>query len=326
MQTNKSIIYFLKIIRKIYSKSEQIFNRNEVSKLAIDCSGQMASDLIKNKLNDDRPCMICRLGTSELNATIRHYNMIRKSKFLFEKSINYILGNVSGFWWDESIEMGLGNNAGFFPITNQSLEAFSNRMIKDINNIDILGSWIKEEREIFDFMKQALIIKLADLEPYYHSNPWTEALEGKVILVIHPFEDSIQMQYAKRKLLFKDPRILPEFELKTLKSIQSISGNNTVFTTWFDALDWMCEKITDIEFDIAIIGAGAYGLPLASHIKNLGKKSIHLGGATQILFGIKGNRWDSHPFIKELYNQHWVRPLPSEIPNNYQSVEGGCYW
>lgn len=43
-----------------------------------------------------------------------------------------------------------------------------------------------------------------------------------------------------------------------------------------------------INFDTAIIGCGAYGMPLAAQIKNAGRQAIHLGGAVQLLFGIKG--------------------------------------
>ncbi len=234
------------------------------------------------------------------------------------------------FSLNSSIKTRMGIGAGFFPVTEKSLEAFGSRMIKDIENIDVLGSWLKQEVEVLEFMKGASLVGLTDLEPYYHINPWSEALEGKVVLVIHPFEQSIQQQYQKRKLLFKDGRILPEFELKTLKAIQSLGGqalnsNAPGFNTWFDALDWMCEKIADINFDVAIIGAGAYGLPLASYIKSLGKKSVHLGGATQLLFGIKGKRWDDQPFFQGLYNQYWVRPLPSEGAKT-QVVDGGAYW
>jgi hypothetical protein len=88
----------------------------------------------------------------------------------------------------------------------------------------------------------------------------------------------------------------------------------------------MCAEVEKVDFDIAIIGAGAYGLPLAFHVKSLGKKAIHMGGATQILFGIKGKRWDHHEVISKLYNEHWVRPLPSERPEHYYDIEKGCYW
>lgn len=326
---NKNTIYFLSLARRIYSKIERKVikqNRNEASGLSLAYSGQEASDLIKSKIIDDKPCMMCRFGSIEFNATIRYLDVTRKSKFPLEKSVNYILGNTETFWWDNDIKVGMQNNAGFFAATDESLNAFGNRMIEDIKNVDILGSWLNQETKVLEFMKGALIVRLEDLEPYYHLNPWSEALEGKTVLVIHPFEQSIQQQYKKRKFLFKDERILPEFELKTLKAIQSIGGNDPGFNSWFDALGWMCDKIADIKFDVAIIGAGAYGLPLASYIKTLGKKSVHLGGATQILFGIKGKRWDERSFFQGLYNQYWVRPLPSEVPKDYQSVEEGCYW
>ncbi|MCD7883766.1 MAG: hypothetical protein LUI87_08725 [Lachnospiraceae bacterium] len=81
-----------------------------------------------------------------------------------------------------------------------------------------------------------------------------------------------------------------------------------------------------MDFDVAIIGAGAYGLPLAAYCKERGAQAIQMSGATQILFGIKGKRWDDHPFISSLYNEYWVRPNESETPPLKQKVEGGSYW
>jgi hypothetical protein len=49
-----------------------------------------------------------------------------------------------------------------------------------------------------------------------------------------------------------------------------------------------------IDFDIAIIGCGAYSFPLAANVKRIGKNSVHLGGASQLLFGFswkKMVRW-----------------------------------
>jgi len=82
----------------------------------------------------------------------------------------------------------------------------------------------------------------------------------------------------------------------------------------------MCDQMTQMEFDVAIIGCGAYGFPLAACAKRLGKQAIHLGGATQLLFGIKGKRWG------DIGNEHWVHPLPEEHPQGFEKVEGGCYW
>jgi glycerol-3-phosphate dehydrogenase len=90
----------------------------------------------------------------------------------------------------------------------------------------------------------------------------------------------------------------------------------------------MCERALEIDFDVAIIGCGAYGMPLASKLKNAGKQAIHLGGATQLLFGIKGNRWENgYPTkIATFFNDAWVRASAEETPQNAYTVERGCYW
>lgn len=81
------------------------------------------------------------------------------------------------------------------------------------------------------------------------------------------------------------------------KSVQSIAGQKTPYKDWFEALEKMKNDIAKIDFDVAIIGCGAYGLPLAGYIKEeLHKKSIHIGGGTQLLFGIKGK--DGRKIIK----------------------------
>lgn len=322
---NQIDIHILKILRKVFGTAfpqEQC----ERSLLPLSFSGQKASDFIKKRLLDDRPCMISRFGSTELIALVRYVSIIRSPNFLLDKSIAYVMRGAEPFWWDKNIKLLMNRYSGFFPATDEMLGAFGNRMIADMKNIDVLGSWLEEEVEFSEFIEHACKVKLQDLEPYYHSDPWSEALAGRKVLVIHPFEESIVQQYKKRELLFQDKRILPKFELKTLKAVQSLNESSVEFKNWFEALDWMCEKINNIEFDVAIIGAGAYGLPLSSYVKSIGKKSVHMGGSTQVLFGIKGKRWDDRSFFKQLYNQHWVRPLASEVPNDHQSVEGGCYW
>jgi hypothetical protein len=146
------------------------------------------------------------------------------------------------------------------------------------------------------------------------------------VLVIHPFDVSIQKQYQIRTKLFENPDILPDFQLITIPAVQSIAGNKTEFDNWFDALEHMHKEIDKVDFDVAIIGAGSYGLPLSAYIKAKGKIAIHMGGATQVLFGIKGKRWDNHPVISRFYNEFWVRPEISELVPNADKVEGGCYW
>ena len=150
----------------------------------------------------------------------------------------------------------------------------------------------------------------------------------KKILVIHPFIETIRSQYdTRRKELFRDPAVLPDFTLSLLKSPQTIAGNTDGYSCWMDAYNDMCNKINAFDFDIAIIGAGAYGLPLGSYIKRKGKSVLHLGGATQLLFGIKGKRWETeYDFASRIFNEYWIYPSENEKPDNFNKVENGCYW
>ena len=78
----------------------------------------------------------------------------------------------------------------------------------------------------------------------------------------------------------------------------------------------------EINFDVAILGCGAYAFPLAGMLKDDGKVVVNLGGATQLLFGIKGKRWDD----LNIYNESWKRPYIHERCDAYDKVENGCYY
>jgi len=78
---------------------------------------------------------------------------------------------------------------------------------------------------------------------------------------------------------------------------------------------------------LAIFGYGSYGMPLAHYIKKIGKSSIYSGAYAQVMFRIKGKRWDidGNPH-RSYWNEYWVYPNDSEIPKNSLEVENGCYW
>lgn len=224
----------------------------------------------------------------------------------------------------------LDKSAGFFPKEEKLLYEFNALMKDACGEVDMLGCWLVNYEEYFirKYCENiANVGMLMGLEPWNSMDcPWTEALKGKKVLVIHPFEQTIRSQYQKREKLFANPNLLPDFELKTLKAVQtSGSAVDSRFATWFDALSYMCGECEKIDFDVAIIGCGAYGFPLAAHIKRMGRQAIHLGGVLQILFGIKGRRWDESD-THLMYNENWVYPGKSEIPAGAEKVENACYW
>jgi len=266
---------------------------------------------IKQILESDKPCMISRFGSTELQ-TLSYVRFFPFSLPLKKRTF-YNIQYASGF----------------FPVTSRNLKMFYELYKKDVKNLDMLVSWRIEESFFKDWIGNKTQVKKTTLDTFYsHEHPWTYALKGKRVLIVHPFAETIESQYNNHRLdLFANQEILPEFEsLETVKAVQSIAGNPVCFHSWFDALDWMKMEIDKKEFDIALLGCGAYGMPLAAHIKRKGKKAVHLGGVLQFLFGIKSVRYEEYEGTSPLINEFFVYPDEKDKPQNASIVEGGCYW
>ena len=293
--------------------------------LRVNHQSEEASELIKKYLSSDSPCMICRYGNTELRTAIGYLNELEKVT-VFKRYVRRLFEqepvSLNGWILDEIV-----NLSGFFPKDRNKIIRFVEELLNLSKNIDVLCTWKLGEKRLLKYLPETLdVIKLNNLQPWIYEKPWTKALEGKKILIVHPFVDTIKKQYAIRKKLFNNLDILPDFKLETVKAVQSRAGNRTEFGSWFDALDHMKKEIDKIDFDIAIIGAGAYGIFLAGHVKNRGKKAVHMGGVTQLLFGIKGNRWDNSEFANKYYNQYWVRPSKDETIKIKEKIKEGSYW
>lgn len=322
----------IKGFRKIYAK---LFRKKFIpSGIIVDAD--KANDLIYSKLSSGKPCMIARYGATELNSIVNYIGVKRNSKNV----LRLIKGEPYQWWWNPAGCDQMQRWSGFFPPTPENLSKFGELMLKDSAQLDILGSWLQPEKHLIDYWKQATTVKLVFLEPWHSSRPWSRILKDKDVLIVHPFAESICSQYEKRDTIFKDSNVLPKFKsLRLIKAVQSLGGGDGQFDDWFDALEWMKSEMDKSHYDIAIIGCGAYGFPLAAHAKRTGHQGVHLGGATQLLFGITGNRWikeygmgteyfDLLPegAYKKLMTESWVRPDASETPNSAKNVEGACYW
>lgn len=271
-------------------------------------TGKEAQHIIANLLQSPSPCMIGRFGSSEIQAVINGKLPFPLNQIMKKRIWNNIL-----------------TCSGFFPVNKNSIKEFTELMIKCMEQCDCLASWRLEEVFFLKHLKQAKRISLDMLGPVNENcdYTWYKYLENKHILVISPFAELIEYQYnTNRTHIWKNPEILPKYaSLQTIKSVNSLGGISD-FKSWFDALYYMEDEINKKDFDIAILGCGAYGFPLAAYIKSIGKKAIHIGGATQLIYGIKGKRWEGASFI----NKYWISPRPQDRPKGYEKVEGGCYW
>lgn len=309
-----------KILHKIFKT-----NKSEFSEQYVQYRNQDANDFLGCQLKSNKNgFMVSKFGTVELNTIccllkdelkITDWDVIRgKVEFDPNNALKY-----------------MGIQAGFFPQNIEAGKRFARLALNDAMEIDILGSYIRREEFIQDYLKNASKVNLDGYyAPFMWSNPWTKELKGKKVLVIHPFTDTIKKQYAKREKLFDDPDVLPEFgELHLIKAVQTIadSGKKSGFNDWFEALEYMKNQMDQIDYDVALIGCGAYGMSLAAHAKRKKKIAVHLAGWTQMLFGIYGKRWiEDQPEFAKYINEYWVRPSESEKPVGAEQVERGCYW
>lgn len=265
-------------------------------------------------VRSNKPFVAARIGGTELRNIVANQPEEHNEK---KRSENYSLLNcLSGF---------------FDPI--EHIDDFVRLMESSIGEVDFMGVWFNQMEDVIinRYGKKDITLgKLPGLEPWYNAeNPWTKELKGKKVLIVHPFKDSILKQYEKREILFPGTDILPEFDLKCVKALQTLMNQRDErIESWFDGLDLMTEECLKEDFDIALIACGAYGLPLAVRLKNAGHQVVHMGGALQLLFGIRGKRWDNHDKLMQFYSDAWNYPLQSEhlANNNNSNVENGCYW
>lgn len=331
MTKNRALV--LRSLQKIFGLvsgiSENSFRPNEIA-----TSSEEASEIIYQMILSDKPFMIGRFGSTELNTTLNAQSHAMKKHSIWD----YISYKQYQWWWDDRLLYAIQNNAGFFPVNEEMLIKYSERMFNDIKELDLLGDFTKSVRYIEPLLEGVKRVHIKDLEPLYGKRPWTRALEGKRVLVVHPLAELIQQQYNNnRTRLFKNKELLPEFNLQVIPAVQSLGGDNSDFSNWFDALEWMENEIDKRDYDICLIGCGAYGFCLAAHCKRMGKKGFHIGGYLQYMFGIIGSRWNDPSYgverwgtPKGLYsdniNDYWVWPDAKYIPKNASKVENGCYW
>lgn len=329
---NKLSYFVLKCLRHAYQGAfgSSVYPPSQL------CGAIEGEGILYNLLSEDKPCMIARYGANELNC-VSNYLEIKSGKHNYWK---YIKGESHDWIWNEGMLRELHNVAGFFPIEEKSLERFSELMLSDSKDLDVLAVFpavYHNLPHIRTYLPNDIpFIQLVSYDSFLFDTPWTRILEGKDVLVVHPFAELIESQYRKRELLFDDKKVLPQFNLKTIKAVQSMAGVNTNgFKDWFEGLYWMEGEMDKQQYDIVLLGCGAYGFPLAAHAKRTGHKAVHIGGGLQLLFGIKGKRWEN-PYLANRYhlppnsyidimnNPYWVRP-EQYVTKETLMAEGGCY-
>jgi hypothetical protein len=267
----------------------------------------LAGQWISSAIVEQRPFLASRLGFTE----------------------SYCLTQATHGRADRALYERIWRESGVFPPEEGAFQTFSQEYLGALREVDLLGI-MKDPYTAFIYRKfgnDSLTCRLSALEPYRWPHPWSQHLAGKKVCVIHPFARSIADQYSKHGgKLFLDRRVLPSFDLRVVRAPQTATGNTDGHASWSQALRALEQEVMSEDFDVAIAGCGAYGLPVGAFIKRHGKVCVHIGGATQMLFGVVGRRWRNMPAFRTIINDKWRAPLENERPANFHKLEDGCYW
>lgn len=220
-------------------------------------------------------------------------------------------------------------DSGVFPLKSKQFEEFIGIYLEAIRLADGLYLWQKDPflREFEKVVARRYAGSAAPIsgeDLCYRNIPRLADLQW---LVVSPFVETMKKQLPKLRQIY-GPLADPTSVAKTTQNCRFLACplfsylQPSPFPSWTEGLGRLTEKALAETFDVALVGAGAWSLPLLANLKRAGKKGIHLGGETQLIFGIKGRRWDA----MNLYNEHWVRPSPDETPSNFMKKENGCYW
>lgn len=219
-------------------------------------------------------------------------------------------------------------NVGIFPDSDASLDAFCEALLAAASVMDVMGvmGYPGEPEVLGRHAPQARLIPLRSLDPWYFPDPWSRHLAGCRVAVISPFAESIARQYARRAEIWPGTDMLPDFTLRTIRMPLSPGLAPPREPDWQARMARLIEALEAEPYDVLLVGAGGISLLLAAHARGRGRIGFHMGGPTQILFGVRGRRWDQEPFFQQRINAAWVRPDPSETPDGVLKIERGCYW
>lgn len=218
-------------------------------------------------------------------------------------------------------------NAGIHAPTIEDYAAWCSEYLSAVQNLDYILQWHPSDQQFVEHMfpKERIFTSFEGLEPFMLGEEgWQYSLHDKKVLCVSPFPETVQMQTDKFGKIWKGAQI---GEVVTVRSPYSEALTGEPPISWQHKFRDMIKEIYELDFDFATVGCGGFSLMVCDYIKRLGKPSVHLGGGNQILYGIRGKRWD------EGFKQHrwygtedWIRPLPHEVPPMKNFVEGGCYW
>jgi len=234
---------------------------------------------------------------------------------------------LAGAGYPEILRKQMFINVGLHPADRTHLDSFCEAYLRAADQLDLLAAWgNRGERAIINRVGPRPLVRLQAFESWLYRDPWSQALAGKKVVLVTPFARSAEAQFARRSEIWLDAAVLPEMQLRVVKMPLSPGLVAPTHKNWQERYQSLVDEIERAPYDVLLVGAGGISLLLAAHAKARGQIGFHLGGHTQILFGITGRRWDKDHELARRQGPGWVRPTGDEAPPTVTQVEQGSYW
>lgn len=265
-------------------------------------------------LNKKHNFFVSRFGNVEFSFfSYCHLKYKSRFKFIFKLFPNYYpLGAFNR----------LRLNAGVCGLNVHNIKSFYDIYSSSICNIDYFFRWFSGDNLLCEYGFNGSVGHLDDLNIMEPGNIIKGLFQNSSVLVISSFSSSFYYQVQNNyKCVTRNMGISnATFHFITSPFDTNEDGD------WFNNLDNIKIQIDELllvhSVDYVVLGCGAYGLPLGSYCKSKGVSALHLGGVTQLLFCVKGKRWNDCGY----YTSSWIEPLLEDVPIFSKDVEGGCYW
>lgn len=241
--------------------------------------------------------------------------------------------------YEKGLEFNFMSQTGLFPASPDFVLRFNKFYIEHIRNLDCLGiCYYHKELEILRYFQvKSKLIHYIDQEPDRSSpnndnNCYLQYFENKKILLICPFANFLKERATKeifegvwsktgKRWFYPKEVDAVEFPYGFAKETQDR------FSTAINLYNYIIAEIEKKDFDVALIAAAGLAIPIASHVKNMGKIGIDLGGHLQVLFGVLGKRWREREDYRTQYiNEHWMDMPIKYKPKETDVCDSGAYW
>ena len=278
----------------------------------------VGSNLFINKIRSPNKFLISRIGGIELDLYLQY--KLTGAESLINSYKYSIMKKYAGYYDEKDDPNNIikycdlfekcYKNSEIIMIANANLSSYTKLFA--INHPYYTDIW--PDQNSHSMIERLLKNKIAIdyhgiLESFEYFNQWFPLLDGKKILIISPFDNEIRNQ-----LQFKD-ELFPKHFLKKYPNFRSVDYVHTYLTldnyekphkNWFETYNYYCSQIDSKNFDIALLFCGCYAYPLSNYIyEKIGKSAIIVGGIGQLLFGIRGKRYEN-AYFQRFMNTQWI--------------------